>query len=121
MLARSGDVIDSRTIAVSLNTNPVVVRRLLLGLRRSGLVRTLSGQHGGAKLGKKAGEISLLDIYNAVESRPVIAVNRRSVFRKCPVSCNMTRIMAEISKQADRAMHDHLRRTRLSQLLRKIR
>ena len=63
-----GQVIGSRTLTASVNTNPVVVRRLLLALRRAGLIETFAGKHGGARLRKGAGDISLVDIYNAVES-----------------------------------------------------
>ena len=33
----------SQTLAASVNTNPVVVRRLLLALRRAGLIETFAG------------------------------------------------------------------------------
>src|SRR3954447_20017528 len=121
MLAYSGGKIDSCTIAASVNTNPVVVRRLLLALRQAGLVRTSSGKHGGATLARKPSQISLLDVYEAVQSRPIIAVSGRSPFRRCPVSCNMNRLMVEVSEGADRAMRSHLRGIRLAQLLKHIR
>jgi Rrf2 family protein len=121
VLAYSGEVVDSCTIAASVNTNPVVVRRLLLALRRARLVRTSSGKHGGATLGKKPNRISLLDVYDAVEPRPVIAISRRSVFKKCPVSCSMQEIMVQVSEGAGRAMRAHLRGITLQQLLGKIR
>jgi Rrf2 family protein len=121
VLAYSWKVIDSGTVAASVNTNPVVVRRLLLGLRRAGLIDTCSGKHGGAKLSKNPDRISLLDIYDAVEPRPVIAVSQRNAFRKCPVSCNMKHIMGHVSEGAERAMRAHLRGITLGQLLRKIR
>ena len=40
-----GEVIGSQTLAASVNTNPVVVRRLLLALRRAGLIETFTGKH----------------------------------------------------------------------------
>src|SRR4051812_38758175 len=121
MLAYSGGVVDSRRVAASVNTNPVVVRRLLLALRRAGLIRTCVGKHGGASLAKDPNQISLLDIYDAVQPRPVISVSQRNAFKKCLVSCNMKQIMVRVSEDADQAMRDHLRGTTLQQLLRKIR
>ena len=47
-----GEVIGSQTLAASVNTNPVVVRRLLLALRRARLIETFTGKHGGARLRK---------------------------------------------------------------------
>ena len=121
VLAFSGGIVDSRTVAASVNTNPVVVRRLLLALRRSGLVDTCTGKRGGAKLLKGPERISLLDIYDAIELRPIIAVNERKVLRKCPVSCSMKQIMQRVSTGAEEAMRSHLRNITLQQLLRNIR
>jgi DNA-binding IscR family transcriptional regulator len=64
------EVIGSQTLAASVNTNPVVVRRLLLALRRARLIETFTGKHGGARLRKRPNDISLADIYDAVESPP---------------------------------------------------
>jgi Rrf2 family protein len=116
-----GDVIRSQTLAASVNTNPVVVRRLLLALRRAGLIETFAGKHGGARLRNKPGGISLVDIYDAVEPRPVIAVNERKALKKCHVSCNMKSIMSRVAAGAEDAVRKHLRGINLAQLVRKVR
>jgi Rrf2 family protein len=121
VLAYSDGIVGSGTVAASVNTNPVVIRRLLLALRQAGLIATCSGKYGGAKLAKPPTRISLLEIYDAVNPRPLIAVSKRMAFKKCPVSCNMKGIMAEISSGAERAMRRHLQGITLAHLLRKIR
>ena len=115
-----GEVIRSQTLAASVNTNPVVVRRLLLALRRARLIETFTGKHGGARLRKKAREISLVEIYDAVEPRPVIPVNERKALKKCHVSCNMKSIMIGIAEGAEDAVRKHLRGITLAQLLRQV-
>jgi Rrf2 family protein len=115
-----GEVIGSQTLAASVNTNPVVVRRLLLALRRARLIETFTGKHGGARLGKKPQQISLVDIYDAVEPRPVIPVNERRVLKKCHVSCNMKAIMSRVAETTEEAVRKHLRRITLAQLVRKV-
>src|SRR3954454_18480788 len=117
----SGEVIGSQTLAASVNTNPVVIRRLLMALRRAGLIETLTGKYGGAVLRKKPREISLADIYDAVEPRPVIPVNERKVFRKCPVSCRMKSIMSGVAESTEDAVRKHLRGITLSQVVGKFR
>src|SRR5262245_9311383 len=98
MLACSSrEVIASQTLAASVNTNPVVVRRLLRALRRAGLIETFAGKNGGTQLGKSPERISLAAIYDAVEPRRVIPVNERKALRKCHVSCNMPRIMSAVA------------------------
>ncbi|MGI8438208.1 MAG: Rrf2 family transcriptional regulator [Chthoniobacterales bacterium] len=111
---------DSQRLAASINTNPVVVRRLLLALRQAGLIETLAGKNGGAALRKSPRRISLLDIYRAVEARPVIAVSQRKAARHCPVSCQMKSIMTSVAEGAEEAVRRHLRGITLQQLLRKV-
>ena len=121
VLGHSGGVVGSRIVAASVDTNPVVVRRLLLALRDAGLVKTCTGNRGGASLAKSPDRISLLDIYDALDQRPVIGSSRRKVLRRCSVSCNMPRIMSDISGAADRALRQHLRSITLRKILRQIR
>lgn len=113
-------VIGSQTLAASVNTNPVVVRRLLLALRRAGLIETFTGKRGGARLRKNPNRISLVDIYDAVERRPVISVNKRRALRQCDVSCNMKSIMSCVAESTEQAVRKHLRGITLAQLVRKV-
>lgn len=116
-----GAVIDSRTLAASVNTNPVVVRRLLMALRRARLIETFAGKHGGARLRKKPNEISLMDVYKAVEPRPVIPLNERKAFKKCHVSCHMKAIMSHVAETTEDAVRKHLRGITLAELVRGVR
>jgi len=115
------EVLGSQTLAASVNTNPVVVRRLLLALRRAGLIETLAGKHGGARLRAKPERIRLVDIYDAVESRPVISVNERKVMKHCQVSCHMKSVMSSVAESTEQAVRKHLRGITLAQLVRKMR
>lgn len=120
-LAFADETMDSQELAVSVNTNPVVIRRLLLDLRRAHLVETYTGKNGGTKLSKKPAEISLLQVYDAVQPRPVIAINERKAYRKCQVSCAMREIMSGVAAGAEEAVREHLRGITLQKLLRKVR
>ena len=63
--APPGEVFTSALAARSVNTNPVVVRRLIGLLKAAGLVVVRRGK-GGAALARPAGDITLLDVFNAV-------------------------------------------------------
>ncbi len=115
------EVMDSQRLGASVNTNPVVVRRLLLALRRAKLIETYAGKHGGARLRRKPERISLAEIYDAVESRPVIPVNERKALQHCHVSCNMKSIMGCVAASTERAVRKHLRGITLAQLVRRVR
>ncbi|HZG85664.1 Rrf2 family transcriptional regulator [Paenibacillus sp.] len=54
-------------IAGSVNTNPVIVRKMIAMLKKAGLVTVRPGV-GGTSLTKAPEDISLLDVYRAVGS-----------------------------------------------------
>ena len=58
----------SETLAGSSGVHPVVVRRILGQLRRAGLITVARGREGGAHIARPLAEITLADIFRAVES-----------------------------------------------------
>lgn len=61
------DKITSEFLASSIQVNPVIIRKLLGQLKDAGLITVQRGS-GGASLAKPAGQITMLDVFNAVES-----------------------------------------------------
>lgn len=121
VLAYRGGRVDSRALAASMDTHPVVVRRLLGALRRADLVATTAGKGGGATLTRPPARVTLRDIYDAVEPPAVIPCTARRVLQRCPVSCGMKTITARLAMKADDALRRELRRTTLADLIREIR
>lgn len=107
----------SDQLAKSVNTNPVVVRRILSRLVKAGLVISHTGKLGGCVLAKPAGKISLHDIYNAIDDDDLFAVHQHSENKHCPVSCNIKAIMAELQETAATALADAMRKQRLIDLV----
>jgi Rrf2 family protein len=103
LLALERDGRTSSFVAGSVNTNPVVVRRILGRLHRAGLVQGHAGPGGGFTLMKDPRRISLADIYRAVESQPLIA-RHRGPNPACPVGKNVGRVLEGMSRRAERAM-----------------
>lgn len=68
MIALRGDKtkVTSDFLAESVGVNPVIIRKTLSQLKKAGLIHVARGT-GGAALAKTVDEISLLDIYRAVE------------------------------------------------------
>src|SRR5476651_1244569 len=75
----------SDRLAGSVNTNPVVIRRLLSTLRAAGLVITQKGAGGGAKLAREPERIPLDEVYRAVESAASFSPHRQKPNPRCPV------------------------------------
>ncbi|UGQ48718.1 Rrf2 family transcriptional regulator [Massilia endophytica] len=72
-MQQTSEPMTSATIAEVLQTNPVVVRRTMAGLRDHGYVKALKGHGGGWTLAQPLSKITLLDIYNALEQPAIFA------------------------------------------------
>jgi Rrf2 family protein len=105
--------------ARSLNTNPVVVRRLLKAMERKGLVSIRQGRNGGVVLKRRPEEISIADIHSAVEEGGLFAFRER-VNPYCPVSRAMRGALRPIFDDAEEAVTRALAETKLSSLTEKI-
>src|SRR5713226_5719206 len=77
--------LKSEQVAESVNTNPVVIRRMLCDLAQNKLVVSQMGSMGGSRLARKPEEITLLDVCRAVESGSVFSLHRQHPNRRCPV------------------------------------
>src|SRR5260370_23344809 len=101
-VAHAGDEgTTSGKIAKSLQTNPVVVRKLLKLLEREGLVALRQGRHGGVSLRHPASGITLGQIYNAVESDSGVLAMSSQVHGGCVLACAMKRMLGPIFDYAN--------------------
>lgn len=117
---RGNERVYAEQLAKSLDTNPVVVRRVLKALEGQGLVTLRPGRHGGVELLRSPDEITLEDIYKAVEPDGTLFALRERGNPRCPVSRSMQRALPALFDAADTAVNDTLRRTRLSTLVAQI-
>lgn len=97
-------------LASSVNVNPVVIRRILQQLKKAGIVEVKRGS-GGADLARDPADITLLDVYTAVES-----VEKGRLFHfhenpnpQCPVGSNIHNILDDRLKRIQDAMEDQMR------------
>jgi len=115
-----GQWVSSELLALSVNTNPVVVRRLLGDLKKAGLVLSRQGRAGGVCLAKSPESITLLDILEAVGGGSVFAFNPNPPNADCPVSINMYRLIAPVFQSVTDSLKKTLARTNLSELIEDI-
>ena len=102
-LAFMDEKVTSEVLSDTVNTNPVVIRRLVSRLARAGLVRTERGKSGGFSLARSAKTISLLDIYRAVMAdTELVPLHENPENRKCAVSC---KVRGALSAHLDRAQN----------------
>jgi Rrf2 family protein len=110
----------SEAIAKSLQTNPVVVRKMLKLLEREGLVVLRQGRHGGVGLRHPASGITLGQIYRAIESETGVFAMRSQVDEGCVVACAMKRRLRPIFNGVNDAVEQALSKTSLAELMRGV-
>jgi Rrf2 family protein len=107
----------SDKLARSVNTNPVVIRRLLAQLRRAGLVQTQKGSSGGSMLAGPPEAIALDAVYRAVEPAASFAMHRQKPNQRCPVGAGIERVLDEVFSSAQAALESELARRTLGDVL----
>lgn len=80
--------VTSEYIASSINTNPALVRRLMSRLKKAKLIKT-STKLGVTGLARKAEDISLLDVFLAVEDHRDLFSIHGNTNPSCPVGAKI--------------------------------
>lgn len=115
---RRGGAATSETLAEMLNTNPVVVRRTMAGLRDQGYVRSEKGHGGGWVLGRELNQITLLDIYRALGSPGLFAIGLADDHPACLVEQTVNGALGEALQAAERLMLERFGEVTLADLAR---
>jgi Rrf2 family protein len=108
LVYRTGVAVPSAEIASSVDTNPVVIRRLLSALVKARLVKAQKGASGGFALASTPENISLLDVYRAVEPQPDHGLRHFAPNHKCPVGAKIESILHEVFSKAQGSMEAEL-------------
>ncbi|WP_400190790.1 Rrf2 family transcriptional regulator [Hymenobacter sp. B81] len=102
-------LLTSERMAASVNTNAVVIRRILGQLKKAGLVEVRPAS-GGTFLARQLADISLLDVYQAVE-----VVEAGQLFNvhaqtnpACPVGRNIQAALNDSLRRAQTALEREL-------------
>jgi Rrf2 family protein len=120
MAASEDEPIKSDQMAVSVNTNPVVIRRILCSLSRAELVTSQTGAAGGSRLARNAGHISLLDVYQAVEEGDVFGLHRQSPSRHCLVGGAIESVLKDVLNEVNLAVERTLAKTTIEQVFQSV-
>jgi len=118
---RRGAAVPSAEIAGSFATNPVVIRRLLSALVKARLVSAQKGANGGFALASTPPNISLLDVYRAVEPTPNHGLRTFTPNHKCPVGAKIEFILHGVFFKAQAGMETALARFTLAAIDQELR
>lgn len=107
-------------IASSVNVNPVIIRRTLLSLKAAGIISVKSGSGGAVPL-KNAADVSLYDIYTAVDCLEGSLFNfHENPNPECPVGKNIHSVLDSHLESAQRALENELKKTSFEDLMKKL-
>lgn len=104
----SESCLTSGAIAGSVQTNPVVIRRVMGLLRDHGLVQSQPGPGGGWKAARAASEINLRDVFRTVQEESLFAMPRHDPSAECPVGFWLPSILVSCFSEAEAALLDRL-------------
>ena len=112
--------VTSDFIAQSVCVNPVVIRRTLLSLKAAGMVEVKAGS-GGASIVKDLQDITLYDVYRAVDSvEGDIFHFHENPNPACPVGKNIHAVLDTHLADAQAAMENELKKVTLLDLTREL-
>lgn len=110
--------VTSDFLASSVNVNPVVIRRLLQQLKKAGIINVKRGS-GGADIEKGLDEITLLDVYNAVEcvEEGRLFHFHESPNQRCPVGKNIHALLDVRLEEIQKAMEREMRSVSIQDIM----
>jgi len=111
-------LVSSQTLAESVKTNPVVIRRLIGQLRRQGIVESVAGAKGGFYLAKPVDQLTLWDIYLVVRDDEFF--NKPKVNPDCKVSSNLAVLVDEVYSESELSMKNSMEKVTVAQLTNKL-
>jgi len=108
--------VTSEDLAATVGTNPVVIRRVLAGLRERGYVQSEKGHGGGWTLACDLTQVTLRDVYDAVGRPPLIAMGHRSDAPDCLVEQAVNSALGDAFGEAEKVLLNHLTEVTLAEL-----
>ena len=110
--------VTSSLLSQSTGSNPVIIRNTLSALKKAGLIIVALGT-GGAKLAKNPEEISLYDIYHALEPdglTSIIGIHDCGQ-RNCPVAQNIAYVLKGPYEQIEESIKKTMKAITLQNLI----
>ncbi len=96
--------LTSEVLAKAMQTNPVVVRRILGGLREAGLVASEKGHGGGWTVARPASKITLLEIHEALGAPALVTFGNRTESPGCLIEQAVNAAIEDTANAAEEMM-----------------
>lgn len=99
-----GRAVTSETIGRMLETNPVVVRRTMAGLKAAGFLTSVKGHGGGWALAKSLDDVTLRDIHQALGSPKVFAIGLADDDPRCRIEQAVNAALKDVMDDAEQRL-----------------
>lgn len=106
----------SEQLAKAMQTNPVVIRRILGGLRDAGFVHSEKGHGGGWTIARDLSAITMRDVYDAIGRPRLIAMGNRSEAPGCLVEQAVNTALDPAFRDAEGLLLDRFAAVTLAEL-----
>lgn len=121
LLNRDKRPLSSEEIADNVCTNPARVRKVMLKLKKAGIVETHSGFAGGYGFTANPEKVTLCDIFFATSKHAVkVAWRSGSMEKNCEISQGMAPIMDELFDSLDDCCRQKLAKISIADLDRRL-
>ena len=100
-MAETDGPVTSEHLSKAMQTNPVVIRRIMAGLRDDGLVRSEKGHGGGWTIARDLSSVTLRDVYAALGSPGFFAMGNRTEAPGCLVEEAVNAAMDDAFAEAE--------------------
>ena len=108
--------LTSDRIAESVQTNPSYIRQLMSALRKGGLLLSVKG-HPRPSLSREPSQITLLDVYRAVEGNKPILHQDTHTNPACGVGVNIQLALADCYREIQESAEKKMREITLAEIL----
>ncbi len=120
LAAKGTELLTSEEIASSVDTNPVVIRRVMASLRESGLVESRPGVNGGWRLKKLATTITLRKVFESVHEDDLLSIHAHPN-PHCPIGGHIRDSLQDVFAEAEKALHSSLSTQTIADVLKDVR
>lgn len=120
-MAQKDGPVTSEVMAKSMDTNPVVIRRIMAGLRDAGYLRAEKGHGGGWTLSCDLAKVTLRDIYRALGDPPLFAIGNRTENPECLVEKSVNAALGKSLEDAEQILLARLGEVTLASLVADVR
>jgi Rrf2 family protein len=108
-MAEHKSPMTSDDLAACMQTNPVVVRRTMAGLREAGLVKAVKGHHGGWSLGRPLKQATLYDVHEALGRPRLFSFGNREDNPACLLERAANAALEDARNDAEAALLKRMR------------